>query len=353
VIKKNRAMARVGLVPPARPLMRVPSILALLAGLSIVACGKHAKDEGEGGGDAKAPVVEVKLDSLISGAVEDVILATGRTDVLKRETVASPVAGKLLGLKVTEGQSVKAGQVVAVVRTKESESALEGAQAMSREARTAGEKQEAQRTLDLAEATQSTLSLRAKQGGTVASRLVQEGEQIAENESLLTILDLSTLDFQAEVPLSGIGRIKVGQAAKVNLQALPGTEFPARVDAVLPQVQTASQTLSIRLRFTERAADGMRNLLKADMAGDVRIVLSSRPNSLLAPKAALLRDDENGAYSVLKVGADSIAHIVAVKLGAPQGDRQEISGDGLQPGVKVVVQGQHGLADSTKVAAVP
>ena len=165
------------------------------------ACSKHAK-EGDEGGSAAPSVVDVKLDSLVPGTVEDVILATGRTDVLKRETVASPVAGKVLGLKVMEGQAVKAGEVVAVIRTRESESALEGAQTMVREARTATEKQEAQRTLDLAQSTQSTVSLRSKSGGTVAARLVQEGEQVTENESLLTLLDLSTLDFQAEAPLS-------------------------------------------------------------------------------------------------------------------------------------------------------
>lgn len=338
---KNRITSSIGLI----------SFACLLLAIG---CGKHAKDEEGGSGETKTSViVDVKLDSLISGTVEDIILATGKTDVLKKETVASPVAGKLLGMRVTEGQTVAAGQVVAVVRTKESESALEGAQAMLQAAHTDAEKQEAKRTLDLAQATQSTISLRTKQGGTVSSRLVQEGEQVAENESLLTILDLSTLDFQAEVPLSSIGRIRVGQAAKLSLQALPGTDFDARVVAILPQVQSLSQTLSIRLQFTDPSAGGMRKVLKADMAGDARIILTTRPGTLLAPKSALLRSDEAGTYTLVTVGDDSIVHILPVKTGTTQTERQEVSGEGLKPGLKVVVQGQYGLADSTRVRPTP
>lgn len=327
-------------------------LVSLVALLLVAACTKDAKDGEASGSPASPTLVEVKLDSLVSAKVEDAIPATGRTDVLKRETVASPVVGKLITMKVAEGEAVKAGQVVASVRTKESQSALEGAEVNLREARTPVEKLEAQRVFDLAQATQSLIPLRTKSGGTVATRLVQEGEQVTENESLVTILDLSTLDFRAEVPLSSIGNLRVGEAATVTLQALPDLEFPAQVEVILPQVQSQSQTLSIRLRFNDGSGESARNRLKADMAGDARIFIASRPNALLAPKTALLRNDETGTYSLVAVGNDSLAHVLPVKTGAIKGDRQEVSGEGLRPGLKIIVQGQYGLADSTRIRPV-
>jgi multidrug efflux pump subunit AcrA (membrane-fusion protein) len=335
--------------------------------LFLMACGRNAKDDGEGRGgeNAARPIVNVKLDSLVSGLAEDALLSTGRTDVLRRERISAPVAGKVLALKAAEGSTVKPGEVVAVIRTRESESALEGAQTLLREAHGDSEKGEAQRALNLAEATQTTLSLRAKMGGVVANLLVQEGEQVAESESLLTLLDLSTVGFRAEVPIAGIGRIRVGQEAYITLQGLPGTVFPARVAAILPQVQNASQSLSVRLRFTNAAAvsgseDGgalgpgeSRKLLKSDMAGEARIIFSKRSGALLAPRAALLRDDESGAYTMAMVGPDSVARIVSVKPGEARNDRVEISGEGLRPGLKVVVRGHYGLADSTRVNVEP
>ncbi|MDB5047184.1 MAG: hypothetical protein JWO30_255, partial [Fibrobacteres bacterium] len=60
-----------------------------------------------------------------------------------------------------------------------------------------------------------------------------------------------------------------------------------------------------------------------------------------------------GEYTLAIVGEDSVAHILKVKPGAEQGDRVEVSGDGLHPGLKVVVQGQYGLADSTRVMPIP
>ena len=199
----------------------------------------------------------------------------------------------------------------------------------------------------------------------MANLLVQEGEQVAESESLLTLFDLSTLGFRAEVPIAGIGRIRVGQEAYITLQGLPGTAFPARVVAILPQVQNTSQSLAVRLRFTDareesRSGDGgalspgeSRKLLKSDMAGEARIIFSKRPSALLAPKTALLRDDESGEYTMAMVGPDSVARIVSVKPGETRNDRVEVSGEGLRPGLKVVVQGQYGLSDSTRVNVEP
>jgi multidrug efflux pump subunit AcrA (membrane-fusion protein) len=319
------------------------------------ACDKRGQEEGGEGGSPQSPIVQVRLDSLVSGPAEDALIATGLTDVLRKESIASPVAGKLIRLKAQEGATVKAGETVAMVRTRESESALEGAETLLREARTDAEKREAERARDLALATQSTLALRAKQGGVVANRLVQEGEQVAESESLLTLLDLSSLDFRAEVPVSGIGGVRVGQEASITLQALPGMSFPARVAAILPQVQASSQALPIRLRFLDGDGSGSasRKALKADMAGEARILLSRRLDALLAPKPALLRNDETGEYTLAIVGPDSIARLKAVKPGAEAGGRVEVTGEGLHPGQKVAVQGQYGLADSTRVEPAP
>ena len=330
--------------------------LACLCGVLSLGCVKRGKEDEESGqGGGAAPVVDVKLDSLIVGSIEDFIIATGKTDVLKRENIASPFGGKILSLKATEGMSVKPGEVVAVIRTKESESAMDGAETLLRTAHSEAEKSEAQRAVELARTTQSTVSLRAKQGGVVSSRLVQEGEQVSENENLMSILDLSTLDFQAEVPLTNVGSVRVGQAVVVSLQSLPDKDFNARVDAILPQIQALSQTLSIRLKFTPtKGSDiGIQNLLKTDMFGEARIILSTRPRVLLAPKAALLRNDEDGSYSLVTVGADTVAHTVTVQAGTGQGTRIEVMADGLVAGTKVVVQGQHGMADSTKVHPVP
>ncbi len=336
----------------ARPAARRKIWIAACACACLLACGRHAKDAEEEGGAAAPAVVDVKLDSLIVGPVEEVVTAPGRTDVLRKETIASPVAGKVLALKVAEGATVRPGQVVAVVRTKESESALEGAQSLLNEARTEAARGEARRALELAQSTQTALSLRTKLGGVVASRLVQEGEQVAENESLMTIIDLSSLDFQADAPVAGIGRIRSGLSATVRLQSM-AEDLPARVAAVLPQVQSASQTLSVRLQFGVVPAT-VRPFLKSDLAGEARIVVARREGALLAPKAALLRNDETGAYTLAVVGADSVARLVEVKPGAIQGDRQEIAaeGQGLKAGDKVAVQGQYGLADSTKVRPV-
>lgn len=320
------------------------SLAILLFGL---ACSRHAKETDES--KTTTPVVEVKVDSLVLGNVDDGILVTGHTDVLIKETISSPMAGRLVALNVSEGDVVHAGETVATVRTRESESVIEGAQALLRQAKTVNEKQDAKHAVELAITTQNQINLKTKLNGVVSGRWVQEGNLINENESLLTVLDLSTLDFQAEIPLTETPKIRVHMSATISLQALPGLKYLAEIMALSPQANTSSQTFSARLKIKSESKGAKTSGLKADMTGEAFIILGNRKGVLLAPKKAMLRNDDNKTVSLVIAGPDSIAHVLLVQVGASQGDRQEVSGEGIAKGVKIIVEGQYGLTDSTRI----
>jgi RND family efflux transporter MFP subunit len=297
-------------------------------------------------------VVAVKVATVEVGSVERSFGATGRVGAQRQEKVYAPVSGTLLRLDAVEGESVSRGAVVATIRTKESQAQINGARTLLASARTPEEKAEAERTLRLAVATDNAATVRAPIGGIVTTRSAGQGELVAEGAELFSILDPSTLVFMANVPLAMVASARPGTPCRVRLDALPDQELAAVIAATSPQSDAQSQTVPARLRFVSLPSSIAR-LLKTDMAGTASIITGRHAGALLVPKRAVLRNDETGTSSVVIVGADSLAHIVEVEPGpARDSTTMAVSGDGLAPGMRVIVEGHYALADSTRVTVV-
>jgi RND family efflux transporter MFP subunit len=219
---------------------------------------------------------------------------------------------------------------------------------MLRMATTPEQKAEAERILHLARTTQNNVVVTAKFDGYVSTRSVSEGELVAENAELMTIVDLSTVDFMADVPLRDLAAVAVGRHASVSFPAFQGKVFPAIVDAINPQTDIQSQTVKARLRFLHLAED-LRAMLRTDMNGSASIVTGLHPRAFFVPKAALLRNDEENTYAVVTVTPDSLALRIPVDVGIRTDSTAEIRGPGIRNGMKVITEGHYSLSDSTRV----
>ncbi|HEY3296682.1 MAG TPA: efflux RND transporter periplasmic adaptor subunit [bacterium] len=324
-------------------------IVAFLLMLLIVNAGcKKARTEERGESTPKA-VVAVKTVPVITGVANMEVHAAGRTDALRKQDLLAAVGGRLASLKVQDGEAVKAGQTLAWIEPRESRAAVEGARALLSRARTEAERAEAERMVALAESTQTRVAVKAPFSGAVAARTATEGQTLSEGNALLTLVDLSTLVFVADIPARELARVRIGQKARVHIEALPEVGYDATVDAINPQSDSASQSIRVRLHLTSQGSP----LLKAGMAGTADIVIGMHPDALLVPKSAVLRNDETNQHSIVIVGPDSLSHTLPIDLGATSDSLDEVMSDRLKPGMPVVVEGQYALADSTKVSATP
>ena len=329
--------------------MRTDRSIILLACIALVAgcSGKHGGDDEESASSVRA-VVAVGVAPIRRTDVDVVITATGRTDVLRKVKVFSPIAGRIQSLNLVEGSPVRSGDVLATVQSREAHAAISGAEALLQAARTPEERAEAERTLSLAQSTQNALTVYARVNGFVSTRSVNAGEYVAENAELMTLVDLSTLDFIAEVPLSDLPSVHPGQLCTVRFSALPGRRFAATVDAVYPQSTEQTQTVKVRIRFAGQEKS-REPLLKTDMAGVAQIVVGRHRGALVVPRAAVLRNDETGTSSVVVMTGDSLSHLVQVSVGVQSDSTVEVESPELKDGMNVVVEGNYALADSTRV----
>jgi membrane fusion protein (multidrug efflux system) len=322
-------------------------ILGILT-LTYAACTQKRSGEEGTGESTTLPVVSVRVFPVHRGDLDESVVATGKVEVIRRQKVLSPVAGTLVSLKALEGMSVQHGAVLAIIRPREAQAAIAGAEALLSGAKTDADRHEAQAALDLARSSENLVGVRAVFDGVVAARNVTEGELVAENTELLTVMDLSTIVFVADVPLRDAPRIHAGQRASLEFQPLPGQRFAALVDAVYPSTDAQSQTVGVRLRPRNLGGEG-RRLLKPSMLGVCRIITGVHKDVLIVPRAALLRDDEKNAYAVVVVRPDSIARLIPVAVGVTTDSSAEVRGIGVAAGSTVVIEGNYALPDSTRV----
>ncbi len=323
-----------------------PTVFLLLALTIVSGCSKESSAEQQE--NHTEAVVPVKVATLTIGDMERVVSANGQTEALRKETVIAPVAGTVTLLPILEGSTIEPGDTLAIIETKESQAAISGAEALVAAAATPRQKAEAARALELARANRSRAAITTKVSGVVSTRSVVEGSVVAEGAELITVIDPLSIEYVASVPVQLLSQISLGLKAGVNLPSTDGHELLAQVVAVSPQSDPQSQTVRVRLQFTGLQASE-RRLVKEGMVGAARIITAIDKNVLIAPKAALLRNDETNSYSIVTVTPDSLAIAVPVSLVVMADSTAEITGQDLKAGMPVIIEGHYALPDSTRV----
>ncbi|MBS0316863.1 MAG: efflux RND transporter periplasmic adaptor subunit, partial [Proteobacteria bacterium] len=182
-----------------------------------------------------------------------------------------------------------------------------------------------------------TFTITAPIGGVIQSLDVREGMTIAAGMTLAKINGLSTVWLEAAVPESQGGLVSVGHPAEAHLAAYPGETFKGKVIAVLPQTDTASRTLKVRVELPNR--DGR---LKPGMFAQVRLQTGKTQPVLMIPTEAVIRTGVRNVVIVAQNGGRYAP--VEVRLGQEAAGKTAILA-GLSEGQKVVASGQF-LIDS-------
>ena len=97
-----------------------------------------------------------------------------------------------------------------------------------------------------AQANRSDLQVRAPFDGTVVTRTAEPGEVVNAGSPLITLLDLNKVYLRGFVPEGQIGRVRVGQAARVYLDSAPTTPLEAYVSRIDPQASFTPENTYFR-----------------------------------------------------------------------------------------------------------
>jgi len=189
---------------------------------------------------------------------------------------------------------------------------------------------------DLANAT-----IRSPIKATVLTRDVELGSPVSSilnlgaNATLvMTLGDIDQVFVRGKVDEADIGRVQLGQPARIRVETFRDKVFNGKVTQISPMGVEKDNVTNFEVRVS---IDNPGKELKANMTANAEIVLEEHPGSLLVSEAAIVYDTAKQAFvDVVDAGAKSGRRRVPVKLGVGNGTRIQIL-EGVKVGDRLVL----------------
>jgi RND family efflux transporter MFP subunit len=185
--------------------------------------------------------------------------------------------------------------------------------------------------------------------GTIISKPVEVGEMVVPaGGPVAEIADFKSLLVETDVPEGRLHLVKKGSPAEIVLDAYPDRRYRGEVSDFGQRVNRAKATIVVKVKFID-AMDGVL----PDMAARVSFLtqpiakdsLAEKPKRIVPVNAVVERD---GAKDVFVV-QDGKAHLTRVTLGAQEGSLGFELVDGPPAGTKIVSSPSHELLDGQSV----
>jgi RND family efflux transporter MFP subunit len=346
--------------------------------LSVSACAKKAEEEGAA---ADVPTITAEVGKVARQDLVERLVVRGTIAALPNEDVriSALVPGRVMMLKVAEGDAVTAGQVVAEIDPRpledqkrqaaaavaQTKAALENAKlnlertdrlfkrgiaagkevedARAQQATAEAGVETALAALDTADRQLSRAMVTSPIAGSVVKRLVSVGEQVdgTAGQPLLEVANLDRLELAANVPSQHIAAVHVGQTVEITSDAYKDHTFPGSVIAIAPAVDPATNSALARIRITNTG-----RLLKVGMFAQAQVFVGERKGALTVPPSAVARNEEGQA--AVYIVTNGMAQRAAVTVGLQTSDAVEIL-SGVSDGQAVLTSGVHGLGEKAKL----
>jgi RND family efflux transporter MFP subunit len=359
-----------------------PALLLLAASL-LLACGDPASSDVSAGTrerEVAAPAAQrVRVAEVRRGSLQGLSGVTGITRPFRSATAAAEVGARVVERHVEPGVDVEAGDPLVSLDDTHLKIAVDEARAVlqarevdlaeaSREL-TRGEElarqgaisdgrhdslrfaaQRARSARDLAAATlrraeraRADAVVRAPFAGSVERVAVQVGDVLAPGTAVAEIADFGRVRMVAGVTAAEAAELRPGITASVSIPALGGYRTTAPIHSVGQMADPATGTYPVELWL-----DNAERRMREGMVGQLELPTPEGQTGVIAPRAAILRNGGLAVYVVEVRDGRPRAVVRPVRAGRVQGELIELL-EGVEPGERVVVDGQFALVDGAAV----
>jgi membrane fusion protein (multidrug efflux system) len=362
--------------------------------LALAACSRPAATD-EVGDSADAPPASekdspaekaklVRAIEVISGTATDILELTANVESLDMVDIMPEKAEPVVEIFVEEGDVVKAGQLLAKLRTaqsqlavsealvKVSEAQISLAQAKreyERDRRLVDNKsgasvlsqrdletrqhtfetanttlQAAELSLDTAELSLSQCNIISPIDGTITIRDISIGDMANAGTRVFQVIDLSAPRVIMNRPQRELGSLRVGQRLSATSEAMPGVVITGEIERISPAVNLETGTVKVtaKLQPSVQLPNGI--LLRIDL------ILDSHPNATMLDKRALVNEGDHSYAFVIR---DEHAFKIEVFQGFSDELTIEIDErTAINKGDSVVIVGADRLKDGDLISVV-
>lgn len=368
-------------------------VLGSLGGLGVVFADRveaslEAKRLAEVPVEIDAP--RVRTEPLGRHVIEAEVRFTGTLRAVRRVDVVPEIGGRIEDVKVTVGDVVTRGQLLAVIehnslvlaasqakanrsaaaasieraeldvgtaerelgRVRElaargaasqaeldrSEAAVDTAKAMLRSARS--QHRGAKAAAGLSADSLGDSRILSPLAGTVTKREVHMGTRVSPGALMFEIQDIEELELVGAVTARDYARLQLGQAVTIRVDARPDETFTGTVRTMSPSLDPVTRRATI-----EVAVANAEHRLLSNQFADATVVVERRTGVLAVPREAVVATPDGADVYTVRDGKAVLAH---ARLGSSDGALVPVL-EGLGEGEPVVVAGQAELRDGLAV----
>lgn len=314
----------------------------------LLSAGTPAWADGEKPRGLPAEVVTVAASVL-----DNQLSAVGTLEASEQVIIRPEQSGLIEKIGFTEGQPVKKDQVLFKLNTDTHQAQV--AQANARVSLSKSQYQRAnqllQKRVGSANDRDSTLAqlrvdealltvartqldkmtITAPFDGVTGFRSVSPGDYVSAGQDLVTLVDVSEMKVEFDLPEVALSQIHNGQQVQLHVSAFPERTFTGEVFAISPVVSARSRSLKVKAKVAN--SDG---LLRPGLFAKITIMLGQNDQALMIPEQAIIPN--NKAFLVMTMGPDHKIAVTPVSLGARRNSQVQIL-SGLQAGDVVVTAG--------------
>lgn len=271
--------------------------------------------------EAKTPVtvVPVEFKTVTSG-----VNLPALTYFMNKSYIRSTTAGIIEKMAVQQGDRVVPGQVLFTIKTRE-------AMALGNSGST-----------DPELTFRGLINIKANTPGIISAVTYQKGDFVQEGDQLASVDDQSSLVFILEVPFELEKYISRNRKCEIEL---PGnTRISGTITGKMSEMDMLTQTVKYIIKPTRTVE------LPANLIGNVKLVKSVTENAAVLPKGAVLGNETQTEFWIMKLINDSTAVKVIVHKGYEDNDEVQVTEPQLFPTDRILLTGNYGLPDTASVA---
>jgi RND family efflux transporter MFP subunit len=323
---------------------------ALGAGALIVACTRAA------GGAPPKPLRTVHVTAVAGATLDNSLRAVGLLTPKEEARLSFKVGGLIESIPVEEGQTVTAGQALAVLKPAEINASVEEARQATEKARrdldrgnalladgvaTEEQVQDLTTAFRIASAAQSGAEFNAAHARIVASvagvvlRKLAEANELVQAGQTVVVLGGANRGWVVRVGLADrdVVRVREGDPARIEFDAWPGQRFTGRVSNIASAADAGTGTFTVELQVDAGGARFVQGLV-------AKVALSpmAAASGKVIPVQALLEANDKEAGVFVLDPATQVVHRINIQIGRMSGGEIEVL-DGLAQGAWVVTDG--------------
>ncbi len=264
-------------------------------------------------------VTEISMDAMV-----DYVDLTAISSFLQSSFIKATANGFIKSAFVKPGEFVQAGKQVFVMQTKESKALGNTINDLDPSFRFSG-----------------LIHINVSQSGYITEVNHQPGDYVQDGEQLAVLSNANSFGFLLNLPYEL--RSALGANKNIDVELPDKTHLQGHVANILPRVDSVSQTQAVLIKVHASSN------LPTNLIAKVRIIKNAHNNVVSLPREAILANEAQTSFWVMKMIDSTTAVKVDIVKGMETSDRIEVVSPRFSKADKFVLSGNYGLPDTARV----